>query len=475
MRPAAMWKSACRWLLLVSAFFSAAAAAQTVTISGTTTSSGTTFDSVSFSATNGGTCTASNASGLYTCTVPQGWSGTITPAFTNFTFTPASRDYTSVAANTTAQNYDASSVSQISASPTAVAVGGTVTAIWSNVTLPSASNALYVYAVGGSWVASAATGSASASGSVPIVLPTNMQQGSYQVRLKNNGVLLAISNAFTVGPPVTISGTTTSSGTVFNNVTFTATNGGTCTTSSALGAYSCTVLQGWTGTITPSFPNFTLTPASRDYTNVTANTTAQTYDATSVSQVGASPTAIAVGGTVTATWSNVTLPSASNALYVYAVGGSWVTSRTADNAAASGSATMVLPTNMQQGSYQVRLFNSGHLLAISNAFTVGPPVTISGTTTSSGAVFNAVNFTATNGGTCTASNTAAQYSYTFLRGWTGTITPTFPNFTLTPASRDYTNVTANSTAQTYDATSVSQLGASPTAVAVGGTITAAWR
>jgi len=107
------------------------------------------------------------------------------------------------------------------------------------------------------------------------------------------------------------------------------------------------------------------------------------------------------------------------------------------------------------------------LLAVGNSFAVGTPITISGTATASGAVFAGVNFTATNGGTCSASNSSGQYSCTVLQGWSGTITPTFAGFTMTPASRDYTNIAANTTAQNYDASSSAQLSAAPTAVAVG--------
>jgi len=449
-----------------------------VTISGTATASGAVFAGVKFTASNGGTCTTSNSSGQYSCTVLQGWSGTVTPSFTNFTFTPALQNYTNVAANTTAQNYDASSSAQLSTSPTALAVGGTVTATWSNATT-SGNHWLGLFAPGsGSALSTSSAPGTAASGSVPFVLPTSMAQGTYQLRLLAGDVttLLAVGNTFTVGPPVTVSGTTTASGAVFAGVKFTASNGGTCTTSNSSGQYSCTVLQGWSGTVTPTFPNFTLTPASRDYTNVAANTTAQSYDASSSAQLSSSPTVVATGGTVTATWSNATT-SGNHWLGLFAPGSSSALSTSsAPGTAASGSVPFVLPTSMAQGTYQLRLLAGDvtTLLAVGNSFAVGTPITISGTATASGAVFAGVNFTATNGGTCSASNSSGQYSCTVLQGWSGTITPTFAGFTMTPASRDYTNIAANTTAQNYDASSSAQLSAAPTAVAVGGTVTATW-
>jgi hypothetical protein len=79
----------------------------TYQISGTVTLSGVGLTGVNFSATAGATCGVSDASGNYACTVPQGWSGTVTPSLAGYTFTPASRSYSSVAASQTAQGYSA--------------------------------------------------------------------------------------------------------------------------------------------------------------------------------------------------------------------------------------------------------------------------------------------------------------------------------------------------------------------------------
>jgi M6 family metalloprotease-like protein len=52
------------------------------------------------------TTTADN-SGLYSFTVPPGWSGTVTPSKAGYIFKPSSRSYTNVLANQTAQGYTA--------------------------------------------------------------------------------------------------------------------------------------------------------------------------------------------------------------------------------------------------------------------------------------------------------------------------------------------------------------------------------
>ena len=59
----------------------------------------------------------------------------------------------------------------------------------------------------------------------------------------------------------------------------TVTYTGGSTTSNSSGNYSFNVSPGWSGTVTPSRTGFAFWPASRNYTNVTTNQTAQNYTA----------------------------------------------------------------------------------------------------------------------------------------------------------------------------------------------------
>src|SRR5262249_42962991 len=149
-----------------------------VTVAGTVTAGGGALSGVNIAASNGGTCTATNASGQYSCTVLQGWSGTITPALGVFSFVPGSKSYSGVNSTLAAENF----------------------------------------------------------------------QAAYQV-----------------------TGAVTAGGTAVSGVSFSATNGSTCTSSDSSGQYSCTVLYGWTGAVTPSLSGYTFAPTSRDFTNVVAN------------------------------------------------------------------------------------------------------------------------------------------------------------------------------------------------------------
>ena len=66
---------------------------------------GTPLAGVRFDASAGQfSCPNSDTTGHYFCTVPQGWSGTVTPSLTGYEFTPSQRAYDNVMADDT-QDY----------------------------------------------------------------------------------------------------------------------------------------------------------------------------------------------------------------------------------------------------------------------------------------------------------------------------------------------------------------------------------
>jgi inhibitor of cysteine peptidase len=422
------------------------------TITGTLALGGSALSNVAIAATNGVTCTILTNAVTYSCTVPPGWSGSVTPSRGGVSFTPASRSYTNVTSNQTAQDYPATSTTTLSVSPTSVLANSTVTATWSGTAGPSGSNWMGLFKPGDPSTAfynygSSGTNLGVASGSSPFTLPAAAwQPGNYEIRLFAGGyTLLATSNPITVVPPVTVSGTVTLNGSPLSGVAFTANNGGTCTASNSSGNYTCTVVQGWSGSVTPSHSSYAFTPASRNYSNVTANQTAQNYTATPTFQlsgtvtVGGSPLAGVAfaatnGGTCTASnasgqysctvlsgWSGTVTPSLSG--YVFAPVLRDYAAVTANQTAQNYAAT---------ATYQV-----------------------SGTVTVSGSPLAGVLFTASNSGTCTTSNAAGQYNCTVLSGWSGTVTPSLAGYGFTPASRSYSSVVANQTGQDFVGTVVS--------------------
>ena len=97
----------------------------------------------------------------------------------------------------------------LSASPTSVAPGGTITATWSGIATPSATDWIGLYTLGAAntayihWIyvsCSQNPGAAQASGSCPFVVSSTVAPGTYQLRLLANDAftLLATSNTFTV-------------------------------------------------------------------------------------------------------------------------------------------------------------------------------------------------------------------------------------------------------------------------------------
>ena len=357
----------------------------------------------------------------------------------------------------------ASAQTTLSASPTSVFVNSTVTATWSGISAPSASDWLGLFTPGaasnGFNLYSSVGTNGAASGSVPFPLPGSARPGTYELRLFSNGTytLLATSNSFTVVPLPTVSGTITLGGAALSDVTIAATNGVTCTILNNAADYSCDVPSGWSGSVTPSRGGVSFTPASRSYSNVTANQTAQNYTATSTTTLSVSPTSVFVNGAVTATWSGTPGPSGSNWLGLFNPGAPstsfYLYSSASANGQASGTISFPLPAAARPGTYELRLFG-GAVLATSNSFTVVPLRTVSGTVTLGGSALSGVAFAATNGVTCTTSNTSGQYTCSAPDGWSGSVTPSRGGFSFTPASRTYNNVTSDQAAQDFTAMNV---------------------
>ena len=336
----------------------------------------------------------------------------------------------STAALTITDN-DAGGGMTLSASPTTVAPGGTVTATWSGITAPTTTDWIGLYTPGapnGSYIdwiyvsCSKTPVSARASGSCPFVVPTTVAPGTYQLRLlANNGfTVLTTGNNFTVAvggggagtlqfsaatytvaenggnATITITRTGGSSGAV--GVTF-ATGNGTATAPADYTAVSQTVsfANADTANKTINIPiiddsavegnetvNLTLSSPTGGATLGNPSTAALTItdnDAGGGMTLSASPTTVAPGGTVTATWSGITAPTTTDWIGLYTPGapnGSYIDwiyvscSKTPVSARASGSCPFVVPTTVAPGTYQLRLLaNNGFtVIATSNSLTV---------------------------------------------------------------------------------------------------------
>jgi hypothetical protein len=108
---------------------------------------------------------------------------------------------------------------------------------------------------------------------------------------------------------------------------------------------------------------------------------------TATPAVSASPASVSTGATVTAAWSGIAAPTATDWIGLYVPGAAhtsyitWVfvsCSQTAGVARASGSCAFVVPATLAAGAYELRLFANGGtgiytFLATSDSFTVTSP------------------------------------------------------------------------------------------------------
>jgi len=359
----------------------------------------------------------------------------------------------------------------LSASPTTVAPGGTITATWSGIAAPTATDWIGLYALGAAntayihWIyvsCSQTAGAPRASGSCPFTVPSTVGAGTYQLRLlANDGftVVLATSNNFTVGvgggagtlqfsaatysvaenggnATITVTRTGGSAGAV--GVSF-ATSNGTATAGPDYTATSQTVsfASGDTANKTVSIPivndtsvepnetiNLALSNPTGGVTLGSPSTAVLTItDDDGGTTLSASPTTVAPGGTITATWSGIAAPAARDWIGLYTPGAAntsfidWIyvsCSKTPGTGRASGSCSFVVPTTVAPGTYQLRLLaNDGFtLLTTSNSFTVMAP---------EGPTLSASPTTVAPGGTITA--TWSGIAAPAARDWIGLYTP----------------------------------------------------
>jgi len=301
----------------------------------------------------------------------------------------------------------------LSASPSSVVAGASVTATWSGIPSPTTTDWIGLYAPGAAntayiaWVYVSCTqtpGSAMASGSCALAIPGGLTPGTYQLRLlSNNGyTLLATSNNFTVtGPTLGVAPTSVPAG---GSVTATWSGIASPTTTDWIGLYmpgaantaylawiyvSCSQMAGAAmaaGSCAFTIPSG-MTPGTYELRLLANNgfTRLATSGALTVTTAGpglsASPPTVVAGGSVTATWSAIPSPTTTDWIGLYMPGAAntayiaWVyvsCSQTPGAAMAAGSCPFTIPGTLTPGTYELRLLsNNGYTgLATSNPMTV---------------------------------------------------------------------------------------------------------
>jgi uncharacterized delta-60 repeat protein len=227
--------------------------AQTINISGNAGAAGVTLSYMDGTAKS----ITSDSSGAYWISVPENWTGTVTPAKAGFTFTPTSRSYTTVAADLTDQDYTAAMV-RFTISGNAGSSGVILHYLdGSAKTATAGADGQYSFSVPYNWIGDVTPEKAG--------FTFTPEKRSYNGLLQNQ----ANQDFSAAGQTYTISGNAGVAGAV---VTYTDGQQKTVT-AGADGGYSLEVSYNWSGTLTPSKPGYAFTPSSRAYTEVLANQT----------------------------------------------------------------------------------------------------------------------------------------------------------------------------------------------------------
>jgi hypothetical protein len=289
----------------------------------------------------------------------------------------------------------------LSASPTSIAAGGSVTATWSGICAPKSGDWIGLYTPGApdtsyrTWRTTTGT----ASGSVPFTIPASLAAGTYELRLFSSGsyTRLAVSGVITVTAPCSGTSLTAGPTSIGPGGSVTATWNAICGPTStdwiglfAPGAPNTSPLasRNTTGTASGNVP-FTI-PASLaagtyelrlfsngGYTRLAVSNTFSVVVACTGVSFGASPTSIARGGSVTATWSGICAPTSSDWIGLFTPGAAdtsyWTWRSTTGTA--SGSVPLTIPAWLAPGTYELRLFSNGGFtrLGTSNTIVVTSP------------------------------------------------------------------------------------------------------
>ena len=419
-----------------------------VTISGSAALNGSGLAGVTLSASSGATCTVTNSSGQYSCTVPIGWSGTVTPTLAGYTFAPTGRTYSSVTANQAAQDYVASVVPPVTLSGTVLLNGIGL----AGVPLSASSGASCSATTGtGQYTCSAPSGW---SGTVTPSLagytftPANRVYSAVTVdQVSQDYTASVLSDTLWVDDSVPAGAVTASDG----GDAWTWVNSNPAPYSGAI-AHQSSV---GTGEHQHYFYNAAapLSVAAGDTlfayvyldpANPPSEVMLQWNDGSWEHRAywGADQVTFGVGGTVgraymgplpqTGQWVRLSVPAATVGLEGRSLSGMAFT-----------------------------LFN-GRATWDSAGTSHVPSLTVSGTVLVNGSGLAGVAVMATMGATCTSTASNGQYSCTVPAGWSGTLTPTLGGYTFTPANRSYSTVSVSQAGQDYTATVVPPLTVSGT-------------
>lgn len=395
-------------------------------------------------ADNGGSCSYTNGTGAYSCSVPYGWTGGVTPTAAGFIFTPASRSYAAQITSLTGQNF--TSV----VSTTQYNISGNVTPILASVTFTASgatcsydnTTGAYNCVVPSGWNGTVAPSSGGYTFAPGQRTYTNVAANSSAQNYTATAVAAnyTITGTITPGPA---------------SVNFNINNGGSCSFNNSTDVYTCTVPSGWTGSIAPTASQRVFTPTGRNYTNVTANLAGQDYNDTVASFLISGTVAPDTSGTSFSTNNGggacTYTPGSPNGAYSCTVPANWSGSVTP----AAGSTKQFSPTFRSYTNV-----TSDNVTENYTVMEVAANITFTITGNITGLSKGNPSITPSAGASCTIQTrsptaqctTSCSYScsITISSGstWSGTLTPSSSGSgskTFTPASRSYSGINSNQT------------------------------
>jgi IPT/TIG domain-containing protein/fibronectin type III domain protein len=283
----------------------------------------------------------------------------------------------------------------LTASPSTLAPGGTLTVAWKYMGVTSSTDWFALVPVGAadtSWMAFI-YGTGRANDSTLFNIPANLAAGTYEVRLFSNNTFkrVTVSNSITVtasGPTLATSPVSTAAG---GTLTASWRNIAAPTPTDWVGLY--TVGSTDASFVTKTYTNGRATDrmlmtlpgnvATGSYElrlfssdSLTLLATSNGFEVTTDARVSASPLTVNAGATLNVAWSGIATPTATDWVGLVPLNGadSAYLAWHFTNGAASGALNLSIPSTVPTGTYEVRLFaqNSFQRLAVANLINVGP-------------------------------------------------------------------------------------------------------
>lgn len=395
-----------------------------------------------------------NSDGIYSLTVPAGWTGTVIPVKANYSFSPVNRNYTNVAQNWAQQDYTPDIVNSYYISgfvrfATGAPLSGIKMAFSGgqiNDSVFTNSEGYYILSVPAGW-----NGIVTPSQNSYAFTPVSISYSNVSQAYINQNYLAALVSSYTISGFIR-----NSSGASLPNVKIAFIGGqvNDSVFSNSDGFYSLSIPSGWTGTVTPSIANFSFLPINRNYTTVYQNWTQQDYSATQITSytitgsvrfaTGAPLVGVKlayVGGIV-----NDSVFTNSDGIYSITIPVGWSGIVTPSKAGYN-----FLPVNRNYSNVQQNWLQQDYTPSPVSSYTISGFAMLIG-----GALIPDVKLVFSNGLTKDSvyTNSDGFYTITVPAGWSGTIIPSKANFTFLPINRNYTSVSANWIRQDYIGTPI---------------------